>query len=190
MDSQKHLGLVLDSKLNFNEHIESKITKCNKIIGLMKKLSQFLSRKSLLTIYKSFVRSILDYADIIYDKPLNESFKKKIELAQYNAALIITGAIKGTFRDKIYQEMGLESLADRRWSWKLIFFHKIILGLQPSYLQNYLTPYDNERSYLTRYAAQKSIKTFRGKTKAFESYLFPYCAKEWGNLSEELRKID
>ena len=60
----------------------------------MKKLSQFLSRKSLLTIYKSFVRSILDYADIIYDKPLNESFKKKIESAQYEAALIITGAIK------------------------------------------------------------------------------------------------
>ena len=35
-DSQKNLGLILDSKLNFNEHIESKITKCNKIIGLMK----------------------------------------------------------------------------------------------------------------------------------------------------------
>ena len=49
-DSQKHLGLVLDSKLNFNEHIESKITKCNKIIRLMKTLSQILSRKSLLTI--------------------------------------------------------------------------------------------------------------------------------------------
>ena len=124
------------------------------------------------------------------NKPLNESFKKKIESVQYNAALIITGAIKGTCRDKIYQELGLESLADRRWSRKLIFFHKIILGLQPSYLQNYLTPYDNERPYLTRYATQKLIKTFRGRTKAFESSFFPYCAKEWGNLSEELRNID
>ena len=47
-DSQKHLGLVFDSKLNFNEHIESKISKCNKIIGLMKKLTQIFSRKSLL----------------------------------------------------------------------------------------------------------------------------------------------
>ena len=46
-DNQKHLGLVLDSKLDFNEHIESKITNCNQIIGLMKKLSQFLSRKCL-----------------------------------------------------------------------------------------------------------------------------------------------
>ena len=62
--------------------------------------------------------------------------------------------------------------------------------MQPSYLQNYLTPYDNERPYLTRYVTQKSIKTFRGRNKAFESFSFPYCAKEWGNLSDELRNID
>ena len=66
-------------------NIESKISKCNKIIGLMKKLSQILSRKRLLTIYKSFVRPNLDYADIIYDKSLNYSFKKKIEMVQCNA---------------------------------------------------------------------------------------------------------
>ena len=90
------------------------------------KTSQFVSRKSSLTIYKSFARPNLNYADIIYDKPLNKSFKKKIELVQCNAALTITGAIKGTFRDKSYQELGLKSLGDRRWSRKLIFFHKTI----------------------------------------------------------------
>ena len=111
-DSQKHLGLILNSKLSFNEHIESKITKCNKIIGLLKILSLIISRKSLLTIYKSFVRTNLDYADTIYDKPLNESFKRKIEMAQFNTALIITGVFKGTSADKIYQELGLESLTD------------------------------------------------------------------------------
>ena len=78
----------------------------------MKKLSLFLLRKNLLTIYKSFVRPNLDYADIIYDKPFNESFKTKIEMIQYRAALVITGAIKGTSRDRLYQEIGLESLAD------------------------------------------------------------------------------
>ena len=67
----------------------------------MKKFSQFFSRKSLLTIYRSFVQLNLSYADIIYDKPLNESFEKKIELVQYNVKLIITDAIKGTCHDKI-----------------------------------------------------------------------------------------
>ena len=69
-NSQKHLGLILISKLDFKEHIDNKINKCNKIMGIMKRLSLILSRESLLTIYKSVVRPNLDYADIIYDKPL------------------------------------------------------------------------------------------------------------------------
>ena len=59
--SQKHLGLNLGFKLDFNEHIENKINKSSKIIGIMKRLSLILSRKNLLTIYKSFVRPNLDY---------------------------------------------------------------------------------------------------------------------------------
>ena len=105
----------------------------------MKKLSLTLSRNSLLTIYKTFVRPILDYADIIYDKPRTESFKDKLEMVQYNAALVIAGAIKGTARDRIYRELGLESVAERRWSRKIFFFHKIINGLLPVYLQSYIS---------------------------------------------------
>ena len=107
----------------------------------MKKLSLTLSRNSLLTIYKTFVRPILDYADIIYDIPLTESFKDKLEMVQYNAALVITGAIKSTSRDLIYRKLGLESLAERRWSRKIFFFHKIINGLLPVYLQSYVISY-------------------------------------------------
>ena len=100
-NSQKHLGLVLDSRLDFNEYVNNKTNKCNKSksIGIMKKLSLTLSRNSLLTIYKTFVRPILDYADIIYDKPLTESFKDKLEMVQYNAALYITGKFKGILCD-------------------------------------------------------------------------------------------
>ena len=79
---------MLDSKLDFNVH------RGNKIIGIMKRLSLILSRKSLLTVYKSFVRPNLNYADIIYDKPFNESFKRKNEMVQYKPTLVITGAIK------------------------------------------------------------------------------------------------
>ena len=73
-------------------------------------LSLTLSRKQLLTIYKTFVRSHLDYADIIYDKPVNDTFKKKLEKVPYSAALIVTGAIKGTSRERLYKELGLKSL--------------------------------------------------------------------------------
>ena len=61
---------------------------------MMKKLSPSVSRQSLLTIYKSFFRTILGYADIIYDKPYKGSFIEEIERVQYNACLVITGTLK------------------------------------------------------------------------------------------------
>ena len=64
-NSQKHLGLILDKQLNFNEHIDKKIKVCNKLIGTIKCLPSLLPRKSLLTIYKSFVCPHLDYGDIL-----------------------------------------------------------------------------------------------------------------------------
>ena len=76
-NSQMHLGLVLDSKLDFTEQVNNKMYKCNESIGIMKKLSLILSRNSLLTIHKTFVRPVVDYTDIMYDKPLTEPFKDK-----------------------------------------------------------------------------------------------------------------
>ena len=60
----------------------------------MKKLSLFLSRKTLLTIYKSFVKPDSDYTDIIYDKTFNEPFKTKIEMIQYRAAFFLLWRLK------------------------------------------------------------------------------------------------
>ena len=80
----------------------------------MKKHSLTLSRNNLFSIYKTFVRPSLDYADIIHDKSLTESFKDKLEMVHYNTALAITGAFKDTSRDHIYRHFGLESLAERR----------------------------------------------------------------------------
>ena len=75
--NQKYLGLTLDSKLSFNKHINDKIHQANKGLGLLRKLQTILPRNSLLTIYKSFIRPLLDCADAIYDQPSNASFSKK-----------------------------------------------------------------------------------------------------------------
>ena len=70
-----------------------------------------MSRNALLTIYKSFVQPHLDYGDMVYNQPNNQSFLNKIEVAHYNAALAITNTIKGTSRTKLYKELGIESLS-------------------------------------------------------------------------------
>ena len=72
-----------------------------------------MPRISLITIYKALLRLLFYYGDIIYDQPYNESVYEKLESVQYKVELAITGAIQGTSREKIYQELGLESLRAR-----------------------------------------------------------------------------
>ena len=88
--------------------------KITKGISVIEKLLHSLPQKSLVTIYKVLLRPIIDYEDVIYDQPQNESFCEKLESVQYKAALAITAAIQDTSRDKIYQELGVESLKSRR----------------------------------------------------------------------------
>ena len=83
-----------------------------------------LPRQSLLLIYKSFIRPHLDYGDITYDQPNNESFCNLIEKVQYKTALTITDAIKDTSQLKMYNELGIESLKFRRWFMRLCVFLK------------------------------------------------------------------
>ena len=102
--------MLLDTQLDFQEHLKSIFCKVNKTIGLLRKVHHILPRSPLLTIYKSFIRPHLDYGDIIYDEVYNASFHQKLDSIQYIAALAITGAIRGTSKEKLYDELGLETL--------------------------------------------------------------------------------
>ena len=96
------------------KNIWEQCCKINKTIGLIRKLQNLLHRITLITLYKAFVRPHLDYGDIIYDQAHNASFHQKLGSLQYNAYLAITGAIRGSSREKLYQELGFESLQQRR----------------------------------------------------------------------------
>ena len=108
-ETHKHLGLLLDKRLAFDRHVEEMILRANKGVGLITRLRRYLPRNSLLTIYKALIRPHLDYGDVVYDYPGNASFMQKLESVQYNASLAITGCFRGTSRDKLYSELGLES---------------------------------------------------------------------------------
>ena len=172
----KHLGVILDEKLNFKEHVDSTISKVNKGISLIKKLSFY---------YKVLLRPLIDYGDIIYDQPNNESFCEKLESIQYKAELAITGAIHGTSRDKIYKEIGLESLKAKRWYKRLSCMFKIMKEEAPNYLIN-LIPKCN-RTIRTR---NSHIPIFHCRTDCFKYSFFPSTLRDWFNLDGNIRNSE
>ena len=177
--------MILDTKLDFQEHLKDKLSKISKTIGLLRKLQKILTRAPLLTIYKSFIRPHLDYGDIIYDKAYNSSFHQNLEKIQYNSALAITGAIRGTSKEKLYQELGLESLEKRRWYRKLCYFYKIFNKQSPTYLLNIIPV--SSRSYFTRYVKMFLLLKWHYFLK---NSFFPSTVIEWNKIDKNIRKSE
>ena len=142
------------------------------------RLQNLLPRRSVVTIYKSFIRPHIDYGDVTFDQAYNKSFHEKLENFEYNASLAITGAIRGTSKEKLYQELGFESLQHRRWFCKLCTFYKIFKNQSPCYFYELLpikiTPH-NTRSSI-------NLPLFHIRHNSFKNSFFPSAVVEWNNL--------
>ena len=119
--------MTLDSKLSYENHLQSVFSRVNKTIGLLRKFQATLPRKSLVTIYKSFIRSHLDYGDVGYNRASNKLFHQSLESLQYSTAIAIAGAISGTSSEKLFQELVLQTKS-RRWLKKLCLFYKLSIS--------------------------------------------------------------
>ena len=137
-----------------------------------------LLRRSLVLIYKSFIRSHLDYGDIVFDQAFNKSFHDNLESIQYNASLAITGAIRGTSKEKLYQKLGFEFLQQRRWFRKLCTFYKIYKNQSTSYFYNLI--YLQTSSRISR--SFNNILCFHFKHNFFKNSFFPPAIIERNNL--------
>ena len=140
-------------------------------------MNLLLSRFSVLTICKSFVRPHLDYGDV-------NNLSDKIETVQYNAALAIEDAFRGTSKEKFYQELGLESLKDRRRLRRMSYFYKIALTKLPLCLYE-LIP-SRQRSH--RYPG--CFQTLRCRTTLFRNSFLRFTITESNKLDSDIKSTD
>ena len=193
VNEHKHLGLILDHKLTFQNHIASKTKIARKNIGILKQLSSYIPLKTLDQLYKILVRPHLDYCDLIYHIPPNiNDFDSTLSLTvsmdmlekvQYQAALAITGTWQGTNRNKLYEELGRESLSDRRWARRLFQFYKIHYKSSPVYLFDCIP---RRRMPLYQNTTLDTYHEFRCRTNQFKYSFFPSTIASWNNLDPDV----
>ena len=181
--TQKHLGMFWDTKLEFQEYLKSIFSKINKTIGLLWKLHHILPRLPLLTIHKSFIRPHLDFCEVIYYQIYNTTFNQKLESIKYNATLAITGTIRRTYKEKLYNKLGLDTLEKRRLYRKPCCFLKIFRYQCPNYLFNIIPT--SVSTYNTRNT--NNIPIFKVKHNFFQTSFFPPAIIKWNKLDQNIR---
>ena len=176
------MGVYLDSRLDFAKHIREAVIKASKGISLLKYLSKYVSRKVLDLCYKLYVRPHLDYGDVIYHNQRTDMMNL-IEQVQYKAALIVSGCWQGTSRVKLYDELGWESLTDRRWFRRLALYYKITNEMTPPYLREHI-PVNSLSNVSLRC---KDIRPPLSRTERHDNSFFPFCIKNWNILDNTIK---
>jgi hypothetical protein len=123
----KFLGMLFDSKLTWNDHVNYIVDKCKSRLNLMRSLTGTAwgsSKRCLMTIYRVLVRSLLDYGAIALDSALI-SAKKKLDTVQCKALRICCGAMTGTPLSALQIECGEMPLEIRRHKQMLQYAVKI-----------------------------------------------------------------
>ena len=136
--------------------------------------------------YKALVRSHLGYCDIIYHIPSVQTqfgvtltdLMEKAERIQYQAALAVTGAWQGSSRSKLYEELGWESLSERRWCRRILQIHKILSNNTPSYLKDKLP---RHRRPLFSQNNNNTFHEIRCRSSRHMSSFFPEAITSWNN---------
>ena len=100
------LVLILDTSLTFDERMEAVTSLVNRTISLVKKIITY-HLSSLTKTYKSFLRSQLDFGDVIFGEAYNISFHQRLLYLQNKTLLTITDAMNGSSIQKLYRELGL-----------------------------------------------------------------------------------
>ena len=141
--------------------------------------------------------SHLDYCDSIYHIPASNSkythdiyvtdAMSSLESLQYQSALAVTGAWKGTNRDKIYEQLGWETLHNRRESRRLTQFYKIMNNLTPSYLK---TPVPEPQTHLFGPRSTNVIPNLSCRNDRFKNSFYPHAIELWNAIGVEFRSIE
>ena len=185
--SHKHLGVHLTNDLSWTLHAEETAKKANKTLGIVRPLKNKLDRSSLETLYTSFVRPIIEYADEVWDVPADNKHPLKVlDKVQKEAAKIVTGATALCTTDELNSEAGWQPLSARRNLHRATMLYKINNGLAPSYLQD-LMP--NQVQTRTRYQLRNTqdLDVPMARLSTYSNSFFPAATRHWNNLKPETK---
>ena len=178
--SHKHLGLIISESGGWTNHIEFIIKKAWKRINIMRQLKYLLDRKSLETIYISFIRPILEYGDVVWCN-LTHTESNELDKIQIEAARIATGATKLSSLELLSKEVGWESLSSRRKNHKLILFYKMFNGLTPAYLSSLVPPLVGAASQY-RLRNSGDVGMVPSRTQLYHNSFLPSVIRDWNSL--------
>ena len=109
---EKDLGILIDAELSFEEHIAKQVKKANSMLGIIRRGFENLSPKIFHTLYGTFVRPHLEYAQSVWSPKLRKHVNL-IEGVQRRATRLVQMYRNLTYEERL-RKLALPTLEFRR----------------------------------------------------------------------------
>ena len=114
---EKDLGVVVDNKLTFSQHINSTVVKANQVVGMTRRSFKYMDKDIFVQLFTSRVRPILEYGNVIWNPRLLRDIDA-IERVQRRATKTGPGISTMSYPDRL-RTLRLPSLVYRRNSYTM-----------------------------------------------------------------------
>ena len=180
VESEKDLGVCMDSKLNFRTHISKIVTTANKVTGIVRRNFKYMGEETFITLYKSLIRPHLEYSSPVWS-PSNIGDQKFIENVQRRATKLIPSISELPYPQRL-KRLGLPSLQYRRLRADVIQVYKIIHGIDRIEISMFFKLANDERTRGHRYKIVKQ----RCRTNKRKNFFSNRIVDTWNSLPPEI----
>lgn len=187
VDVIKYLGVMLDNKLNFDEHINYTIRKAARKLGIMYRLNKYLSFDNKLMIYNTLIAPHFDYcASILFTATQQQ--QKRMQLLQNKVMRLILGCERLTPRSFMLDCLRWMSVRQRVEYNTLVFIFRLTKGMAPQYLTDTIVYGSDVHQHFTRQA--REIRLLNFKMTSTQNSLFYKGYRLFNMLPEATRNSD
>ena len=178
-NAEKDLGVIIDNKLNFSNHISQATGKANRTLGVLRRSFDHLSDKTFIQLYKSLVRPMLEYGHSIWT-PAKKNQQQEVETVQRRATKLI-GRLKNKPYSQRLRELKLPSLQFRRLRGDMIDTYKYLTGI-------YKTSSPTFKLHDTRDTRghSKKLSKSRHNLQIRKNFLSERVVTPWNSLPEDV----
>ena len=179
---EKDIGVIIDDKLNFEAHISEKVKKATSMFAIIRRTFQYLDEKSFIPLYKTLVRSHLDYASSVWF-PFKEKYSELIEGVQRRATKQIPGFKNLSYEERL-RKLKLPTLKYRRHRGDMIELYKIASNKYDSEVTDFMKW---RKDYSNRETGRGNSKKLFAQRPKFDLRKYSFTVrttKIWNSLPD------
>lgn len=185
---EKLLGVVIDSNLSWNLHIDCLIKKLNSRICLLKRAKVYLTFACRKMLYNALIKPILEYCCTVWGNCTVGNLQRVLRL-QKRCARLIFDADTHENSVKLFNKLHWLPIDDIIRIRKLYLLHKINQGHCPAYFNKYIEHISNTHNYNTRSASNNNITTPACKRNSGLRTFHSSACRLWNALDPEPKTL-